>query len=63
MILDSIENELLKAVPLLKNVSELSSQDKYRASKGAARTLLGKIYLMRDNWSAAEDILSLVNEP
>jgi len=61
-IMDKLVLELLDAIPQLENVSDLSAQEKYRASKGAARTLLGKIYLMQEDWGAAESILSQVNE-
>ena len=52
-----ITDDLTEAADLLAGVSGLS---KSRASEGAAQTLLGKVYLTRQNYPAAAEVLKEV---
>lgn len=53
--------DLGEAIPVLPKKSEYAPQDVFRASKGAAQTLLGKTYLYMENWTEAanafEDVI------
>lgn len=53
-VYDFIEADLLAAIPLLTEKSELSSGDAGRATKGAARALLAKVYLFQGDFPNAE---------
>jgi hypothetical protein len=48
-----IESDLQDAIAVLPLKSELSQADKFRASKGAARALLGKAHLYQEEWGDA----------
>lgn len=48
-----VVKDLEEAIEVLPMKSEYSAADKFRASKGAAQTLLGKAYLYMENWSAS----------
>jgi len=57
-----IESDLLTAIPNLPLKSELESDQPYRATSGAARTLLAKAYLYQQDWShAIEQLNEIVN--
>jgi starch-binding outer membrane protein, SusD/RagB family len=45
LVYDQIISDLLTAIPDLAEKTELTSADNYRATKGAAQMLLGKVYL------------------
>lgn len=49
-----IEQDLLDAVNALPLRSEYASTDLGRATKGAAQSLLAKVYLTRERWSEAQ---------
>lgn len=49
-----IEADLLAAIPDLEEKSELASGEIGRATKGAARALLAKVYLFQDDFPNAE---------
>lgn len=53
-IWDFIEYDLLEAIPALWLRSEYPLSDLGRITKGAAQALLVKVYLWRQNWSAAK---------
>lgn len=55
-----IENDLLQAASLLPSKRELSNENKGRADKGAARALLGNVYLFQQKWQAAFDSFDAV---
>jgi len=48
-----IESDLQDAIAELPLKSEYSDRDKFRASKGAARALLGKAHLYQEEWGDA----------
>lgn len=50
-IYNQVITDLNEAIIDLPNKSEYAAQDVFRASKGAAQTLLGKTYLYMENWS------------
>ncbi len=50
-----IEDELTEIIPVLPDVSAITQSG--RVSKGAAQTLLGKLYLLMGNKPAAETVL------
>jgi starch-binding outer membrane protein, SusD/RagB family len=50
-IFHNLEKELLLAIPDLKEKGELPASDVGRATKGAARALLGKIYLYESSYA------------
>ncbi|MBU2887956.1 RagB/SusD family nutrient uptake outer membrane protein [Gilvimarinus agarilyticus] len=50
-----IELDLTEAIPVLPLVSQYSSAEKYRVSKGTAQAALGKAYLYQEKWSAAAE--------
>jgi len=49
-----IISDLTEAASILPKKSEYPVADKFRASKGAALTLLSKVYLYKDDWANAE---------
>ncbi|HEY0668629.1 MAG TPA: RagB/SusD family nutrient uptake outer membrane protein [Sphingobacteriaceae bacterium] len=49
-----IINDLKEAAAVLPKKSQYASKDKYRASRGAALTLLAKAYLYTEDWANAE---------
>lgn len=53
-VYDQIINDLLFALNHLQEKSELSAIDQGRATKGAARALLAKVYLSRHDYANAE---------
>ena len=61
VIYDTIEADLIKAKNLLPNVETYRGTDELgRISKGAAVTLLGKVYLYREKYQQAADELYTV---
>ncbi len=56
-----IEKDLAEAIPNLPKKSDYFPEDKFRASKGAAQTLLGKALLYQEKWTqsaaAFEDVI------
>ncbi len=50
-----IETDLTDAISVLPVRSELSSEEQYRATKGAAQALLGKSYLYQQKYDLAAD--------
>lgn len=61
-IYDLIEEDLLFAITALPEKSQYSSADIGRASKGAAKALLAKVYLFRGNFAgAATYALEVIN--
>lgn len=50
-----IEQDLLEAIQVLPEKSEYASVDLGRATKGAAKALLAKVYLYEKNWQKAYD--------
>lgn len=51
---DFIINDLKDCAAVLPRKSEYAAADKFRASKGAALTLLAKTYLYNEDWADAE---------
>jgi len=49
-----IEADLLDAIEMLPEKSDYSSKDLGRATKGAAKALLAKVYLFQGDWANAE---------
>ncbi len=61
-IYDLIEDDLLFAITALPEKSQYSSSDSGRASKGAAKALLAKMYLFKGNFTdAAVYALEVIN--
>jgi hypothetical protein len=52
-----IEKDLTEAIAVLPNKSQQSSDDYSRASKGAAQSLLGKVYLYQEKFDEAASVL------
>ena len=52
-----IVDDLGKAIELLPNKSQYAAKDVGRATKGAAKALLGKAYLYQKNYGTAETTL------
>ncbi len=57
---DQIESDLNYAIQHLPEQDQYAPQDLGRATKGAAKALLGKSYLYQQRWSEAEFILNQV---
>jgi len=55
-----IEKDLTEAIAVLPLKSAYSSADRFRASKGAAQSLLGKAYLYQKKWADAATQFDLV---
>ncbi|GEP98397.1 RagB/SusD family nutrient uptake outer membrane protein [Chitinophaga cymbidii] len=55
-----IVNDLKECAAALPLKSEYPAKDRYRASKGAAQTLLAKTYLYMEDWANAETTANLV---
>lgn len=55
-----IEKDLNEAIPNLPLKSEYSVNDKFRASKGTAQSLLGKAHLYQEEWEAAANAFDAV---
>jgi len=55
-----IERDLQYAISNLPEKSEYSSSDQGRATRGAAKSLLGKAYIYQRKWSQARDIFQEV---
>ncbi len=55
-----IEGDLTDAIEILPLKSALSSGDKYRASKGTAQALLGKVHLFQEEWTEAASMFDVV---
>lgn len=55
-----IEDDLKAAVAVLPERSEYASTELGRATSGAARGLLGKVYLYQEKWQEAHDVLKAV---
>jgi starch-binding outer membrane protein, SusD/RagB family len=53
---DFIEEDLLRAINSLPLRSEYAAKDLGRITKGAAQSLLAKVYLYRERWSEAQAI-------
>lgn len=61
-VYEVIENDLLYAIALLPEKSEYSSNNLGRASKGAAKALLAKVYLFQQDYeNAANYALQVIN--
>ena len=60
VVYDQVIKDLLEAIPDLPLKSEYSQPDKFRASKGSAQSLLGKVYLYLEMWTEAADIFETV---
>lgn len=61
-VYEVIENDLLYAIALLPEKSEYSSNNLGRASKGAAKALLAKVYLFQHDYeNAANYALQVIN--
>jgi len=60
VIYEQVETDLLEAIPLLPRESEQSTADLTRASRGAARALLGKTYLYQEKYDEAATALEAV---
>lgn len=54
-VYDFIEKDLLEAIEVLPEKSEYASADLGRATKGAAKALLSKVYLYQKEWQNAYD--------
>ncbi|PWD97663.1 RagB/SusD family nutrient uptake outer membrane protein [Marinilabilia rubra] len=54
----AIEKDLQEVISVLPLKSELPEQEKFRISQGAAQSILGKVYLYQEKWSAAHGVLS-----
>ncbi len=52
-VYDQIENDLSEAIPYLPQRSELTAEENFRLTSGAARSLLGKVHLFREEWEQA----------
>lgn len=59
-VYELIIRDLSDCIPLLPEKSELSQVEMSRATKGAARSLLGKVYLFLERWEEAEREFSQV---
>ena len=58
-IVEQIESDLTKAIDLLPSVTEYrGTDDMGRASRGAAKALLGKTYCFEEDWENATTILA-----
>lgn len=55
-----IVNDLKECAAVLPRKSDYPAADKYRASRGAAQTLLAKTYLYMEDWANAETTANLV---
>ena len=55
-----IEDDLKAAAAVLPERSEYASTELGRATSGAARGLLGKVYLYQEKWQEAHDVLKAV---
>ena len=55
-----IVSDLKQAIPVLPKKSDLSNAEAGRATKGAAQSLLGKVYLYAKNYPAAQTYLDSV---
>jgi starch-binding outer membrane protein, SusD/RagB family len=53
-VYDFIINDLKESAAVLPRKSQYPAADKFRASKGAALTLLAKVYLYAEDWGNAE---------
>lgn len=64
LIYDQIEDDLLESIELLAADYPYSNGERIRASKGAARALLARVYLFMENWEGAETQATLtINDP
>jgi starch-binding outer membrane protein, SusD/RagB family len=59
-IYTQIEKDLLDASKVLPPKSNLTVDEKFRATNGAAHSLLGKVYLFEQKWQLAADQFTLV---
>ena len=59
-VYDYIEQDLLDAIQALPEKSDYASADLGRATKGAAKALLAKVYLYQKDWQNAYDYASQV---
>jgi starch-binding outer membrane protein, SusD/RagB family len=57
---DQIETDLTYSIQHLPEQSQYASKDLGRATKGAAKALLGKSYLFQQRWAEAESVLNQV---
>ncbi|HTF28828.1 MAG TPA: RagB/SusD family nutrient uptake outer membrane protein, partial [Flavitalea sp.] len=55
-----IEKDLIEAIPDLPVKSVYGADDKFRLSKGAAQSILGKVYLYEEKWSDAAGMFNTV---
>ena len=53
-VYDFIEEDLLGAINNLPLKSQYAAEDRGRVTKGAAQSLLAKVYLFREKWSEAQ---------
>ncbi len=61
-IYDLVENLLVEAIPELRIASQYSESDYGRVTKGAAQSLLAKVYMHQQNFVDAEPLLQSVIE-
>ncbi len=54
-VYDFIEQDLLAAIDALPEKSEYADEDLGRATKGAARGMLAKLYMVKHDWDAAAE--------
>jgi starch-binding outer membrane protein, SusD/RagB family len=59
-IYTAIESDLKEAIEVLPYKSNLPDDQKFRISKGAAQSILGKIYLYQQRWQEAHQLFSEV---
>lgn len=59
-VYSAIEKDLNDAISILPVKSELPAIQKYRIAKGAAQSLLGKVYLFQNKYQQAHQILQTV---
>ncbi len=59
-VYDYIEQDLLDAIAVLPEKSEYASKDLGRATKGAAKALLAKVFLYQKDWQNAYDYANQV---
>ncbi len=60
IIYKEIEDDLLEAIKYLPSKSEYSDAMKFRASKGSAQALLGKVYLYQKEYAKAANMFEQV---
>lgn len=59
-VFTQIETDLLLAIPELKLKSELQHGERYKATKGAAKSVLAMVYVWQERWSDAKEVLEQI---